>query len=312
MLDEASAATWYKEQSLGYNDLVKYLDEHEAFNNENASWVFRGQLAEKEQKCKQKKRIELATSLERGCNKSGIELNEAHKVEQMMVREFRRVYDGEDRQDVLKDTLYCLSLLRHYGAPTRLLDFTYSRNIALYVGLKEAYNRIEDGEEEASFALWCIDSKDMNARAKTCCSKNNLQEAFDDRADIDKRNDKSFHRLYTDSNLKMVISEKPARIHKRLHLQQGILMCPANVHISFMDNLGSLYDKSGEVTVIRLVCTLSKKTLQDEFELVGKMNITEESLFPGLDGLAGSMNYRMGFLKKLWEKVDDVGGWPKT
>lgn len=292
---------------------MEYLDKPADFGGESAAWVFRGQLAEMERHGQPRhKRVELATSLERGCEQSGIDPSDADKVEEMMVREFRRVYDGADVQWVLGDTLYCLSLLRHHGAPTRLLDFTYSKNVAVYVGLKEAYTRIEAKEEDARFAVWCVDATDMNDRARKCCSVNeSLLRAFDGRANLDTRNDVSFRALYRDSKLNMVISENPTRIHKRLHLQQGVFMCPANIGMSFMDNLRNLYGSEDTHSVKRLVCTVTRSDLQRGFERLMKMNITDESLFPGLDGLASSMNYRIEFLKKQWERVKEAGGWPE-
>jgi len=44
------------------------------------------------------------------------------------------------------------SLMRHYGIPTRMVDFTESPLIALYFALVEC-------DVDHNFAVWCIDSK---------------------------------------------------------------------------------------------------------------------------------------------------------
>jgi len=55
-----------------------------------------------------------------------------------MIRQFKRWYSGEDRNDVVEDTLYCLSFMRYYGSPSRFLDLTYSSFVAAYFALESA------------------------------------------------------------------------------------------------------------------------------------------------------------------------------
>ncbi len=50
------------------------------------------------------------------------------------------------------DYLEWLSIMQHFGAPTRLLDFTYSIYIALYFA-------IEHMNQEEYSAIWCINPK---------------------------------------------------------------------------------------------------------------------------------------------------------
>jgi len=95
---------------------------------------------------------ELETTLERYCKLAKYDLPDAPGIEAEMIRSFQRLYFGEDRNDVLTDKLYCISLMRHYGAPCRLLDFTYSKDIAIYFGIECAFdnapNVIKDGETD--------------------------------------------------------------------------------------------------------------------------------------------------------------------
>src|SRR3972149_1107019 len=118
-------------------------------------WIYRAQPIDKD----------LETSLELECLKSSVNLEDAPFIEEEMIRQFRRVYDGNDRQKVQDDTLYCLSLIRHYEAPARLLDFTYSKYIASYFATECAYdlpaqeNGMSSYNKPRKCAIWCINTK---------------------------------------------------------------------------------------------------------------------------------------------------------
>jgi hypothetical protein len=78
----------------------------------------------------------LKTTLERACEFFDVSLQELPKIEKQIVRDFRRHYDATDRGLILDDTLYCMALMRHHGAPTRLLDCTYSPYVAAFFALE--------------------------------------------------------------------------------------------------------------------------------------------------------------------------------
>ena len=91
-----------------YLELVKLMRSQE--------WIFRGQSYKEP----------IMSSLERALEAYNIPLSEAPQIERWMIRDFRRKYEGFDLEIVSEDTFYCLSLMQHYGCPTRLLDWTYS------------------------------------------------------------------------------------------------------------------------------------------------------------------------------------------
>lgn len=300
MVENKQNSKWYDMQHFSsIEELLKTVNNLENASNLQTIWVYRGQLAV----------YDLKTKLERECGKSGIKLADARKIEYMIIREFRRLYKGEDLQDVLGDTLYCMSLLQHFGAPTRLLDFTYSKYVAIYFGLKAAYDSIKkQNGKKYSFALWCIDGIDMNMRAEKYFAKSGLRYYYQGRWSIEDRNDKSFEPLYL-KNYDVVVSENPAKIHDRLHWQQGVLFCPGNVEKPFMETLSSMYDKTEKKkNVKKLICDLDINGIQESFRLLNDMNITEESLFPGLEGHAHSINYKMWLYNKIYKKYENELG----
>src|SRR5262245_6198309 len=87
-------------------------------------WLFRGQRSAK---------WELVTSLERCCDRNQVAADHRRQLEDRIFREFRRAYHLY-AQHIPKPELVTewLSLMQHYGAPTRLLDFSYSIYVAAY------------------------------------------------------------------------------------------------------------------------------------------------------------------------------------
>ena len=78
-------------------------------------WIFRGQPFDEP----------LKSSFERALDSYRIPLSNAPEIEERMIRDFRRKYEGIDFEVVSKDTFYCLSLMQHCGCPTRLLDWMH-------------------------------------------------------------------------------------------------------------------------------------------------------------------------------------------
>jgi hypothetical protein len=83
-------------------------------------------------------------------------------------------------------------------------------------------------------------------------------------------------------------------------LQQGTFLCPGNIRLPFMDNLLYPYRDYGKTDKIRkIICRFQVSHLQEALKQSMRMNMTRESLFPGLDGFAQSIKYQLWFYKKL-------------
>lgn len=256
-------------------------------------WVFRGQHADSE----------LETTLERYCRIAAYGLEDAPGIEDEMIREFKRLYRGEDRQDVVRDTLYCISVMRHWGAPSRILDFSYSKDVAIYFGLESAYESLPifmgkpDYNSERSLAVWCIDKGDLSKRINTKYS--DIVGLRNKRKIPEDRSDDTFGPLYMENKYQFVCSENPKRLHERLNIQHGVFLCPGNVGKPFMSNLSDLYDKNSEGAVHKFVCKLKPTELRNALESLRARLITRQILFPGLDGFAQSMKYQLPLFKNI-------------
>lgn len=284
-----------------YIRFLKFIEREEFDTN----WVFRAQGAD----------YELETSLERAILRSNLSLTDAPLIEKTITREFGRWYNGSDCDLVRSDSLYCLSLLRHFGAPTRLLDFTYSKYVACYFGLEVAYGDVRrkkgkpDYEAPRSFALWCINTKELETiLLNTYQTDKAFVKAYRSRANLKTRGERSFGALYFNKYL-LASPENPVMIHERLHLQQGVFLCPGSVSDAFRTNLLNPYGNSPRIEGIKkLICQIDPHKIQDEFTRFKRMNITRESLFPGLDGRAGKIEYLLADYLDLGKKVQEAGG----
>jgi hypothetical protein len=241
------------------------------------TWIYRGQSED----------WPLKTSLERACERSIIELKDAPSLERSLVTNFRRRYDGHDQQFVLSDTLYCLALMQHHGAPTRLLDWTYSPYVAFYFALEFSFG---------SSVVWCVNQTWWSKKARAIMG----ERRYALRNKYETRNDESFVPLYmTDKPYRMVGLENPFFFNQRLNIQQGVFLCSGNVAVSFEENLKALEDYHHAGAVLKIRCGMNGEDRLRALKELHKMNIHRESLFPGLDGFAQALSHRLWMYQKI-------------
>lgn len=287
-----------KETTTSIKDLAERLETL----GKDGHWIYRGQHS----------KWELETTLERYSNLSRYPLTDAPGIEAEMIRNFQRLYNAEDRKDVVEDKLYCVSLMRHYGAPSRLLDFTYSKDVAMYFGIECAFNNTPRPKDERpdyyadrSLAIWCINTDYLELKIKKY--PNLYQMYLNRRQDDAKRNDDTFIDLYMRNTGNFVGSENPLRLHQRLDIQHGVFLCPGNVAKSFMQNLSYFTNGSNKTWILKLTCELSPIKLRDLLEEFRRKTITRQSLIPGLDGFAQSMRYKLAMFKDIYESRKKLG-----
>lgn len=276
-------------------------------------WIFRGEANRDE-----KDIFELKTGLERACVFSKVNNKPVNppEVEWEMIREFRRWYDGSDRELVRKDTLYCLSLMQHYGAPTRLLDWTYSPFVAAYFAFEKAL-RIPDSEPRFC-TIWCLNTRWCDEKARDNAPRELILSRGEDKErDVfeNPKEKETFTTLYNigDKNPKeksekggppyqFILKESPLYFHSRLYAQQSIFVCPGDVSQSFMDNLKSNKGWNTKDAVVVYRCdNWRSEDMGEALEYLWYMNISRATLFPGLEGFAESMMYRIPLLQKKFK-----------
>src|SRR5262245_56010695 len=122
-------AAFFSETLTDWGHIQKYCQR---------AWLFRGQRCDK---------WELRTSLERCWERLKIKSNLRNDFELRIIREFKRAYHQYAQHIPSSDNIIeWLSLMQHHGAPTRLLDFTYSIYVAAYFAIEYA--------EKGSSVVW--------------------------------------------------------------------------------------------------------------------------------------------------------------
>jgi hypothetical protein len=243
----------------------------------NHHWIFRGQR----NSC-----WNLKSSLERiVCDRFKKSLEELPVWERWLVTEFRRHAHRYIAENINpSDTMRWLTLMQHHGAPTRLLDFTYSFYIALYFA-------IEDAEPGSHCTLWAVDANQCWNKAKKTLPEH-IAESI--KQDPCSGKTPSIQAEILSLAQCGVVPDNSFTLDERLAVQQGVFLVPLDLTESFMKNLNFDSQDNQEYFKRYEICC-SIEFLKEAFTNLHRMNINRGSLFPGLDGFAKGLNTRISF-----------------
>ena len=109
-----------------------------------------------------------------------------------------------------------------------------------------------------------------------------------------------FRELFMKPNRRnaFVCGVTPMVLNRRLSIQQGVFLCPADVRKSLVQNLKEMELGKGIAFKFTLP-VLSPDKMADVFRQLHQMNVTARSLFPGLGGYCQTMKHRLKFLYGL-------------
>jgi len=166
----------------------------------------------------------------------------------------------------LDDDFEWLALMQDHGAPTRLLDFSWSPYVAAFFAL---HNTTQEG------VIWACNPVEIEKMK---------------RVELDKPS--SFRKQFLSSTGDFVWLGEPYAMNRRLIAQSGTFLVPGVLHKSIEEILKG-YPNPHE-TLIKFILPADKVREQGMRELY-RMNITQSTLFPDLDGLARSLAYELEF-----------------
>jgi hypothetical protein len=184
------------------------------------------------------------------------------------------------------------SLMQHYGAPTRLLDWTHSPWVGLFFAIAE----LGDGKKAA---LWLADWKAID-------QKNNSEVKNIYKHDYNLLSVENFTKVIESGD--GVIKLNSFRQNQRQIIQQGTFLFPLNVEKTFEENMGSTLTSSELIQLI-----LPHHIKHDLMRALYRMNISYTTLYPGIEGFGRSLKhlYHIEGIMNLEDDIKDYLGYKK-
>jgi hypothetical protein len=247
-------------------------------------WVFRGQSDAS---------WHLETTLERVRASRGIPWDELPEREGGLIRRFKRQYhhysaDAPDKEEYPE----WLALMQHYGAPTRLLDWTYSFFVGVFFAVESG---LTPAAKLTDAAVWALNTTELEKAVRR--EFREVSDVFDRDPNI--RDPDDFKDTFNKRKA-FACQLNSYRHSQRLTVQQGVFVCPGDVTRPFEDNLAGVIGEAPEDTVlVKLIIDRDQTFRKDVLKRLHRMNTNRATLFPGLDGFACSLKQLLCFPKEF-------------
>ena len=206
----------------------------------------------------------LESTLTRHLKKRGVRPNHWHQQEYHIIWIFqRKASHFLESLPAVDDTMHWLAMMQHHGAPTRMLDFTWSPYVAAFFALEPSHSEA---------AVWAVNT--IALRTYYFPRTSGQEERAPHPEDFLKR-----------YRTKVVFGE-PFFKNRRLIAQSGTFACPLDITRPLDEVLNHRPDLLRKIVFTKAA---RKHALQELYS----MNITYATLFPDLDGLSRSLGYEL-------------------
>lgn len=118
--------------------------------------------------------------------------------------------------------------MRHYGAPTRVLDWSYSIFVAAYFALSAS-------KPEKPCWIWAVNANELNKLAEKF-----VPGIKSPPGGVQKSSHHFREFFMADHPKAFVATTTPYRLNERLAIQRSIFLCPGDVSKSFVDTLAAI------------------------------------------------------------------------
>jgi FRG domain len=255
---------------------VRVLGSWEAFldvitDSPYANWAFRGQCQAV---------WPLLSALSRYFVSFRVHPDAWRAQESRMLRIFKRkAHQFLSHVPASDDDFQWLALMQHHGAPTRLLDLTWSPYVAAFFTLERA---------TGDAAVWALNPAPISyASSVTLRGGATIKPPA-----MDPRERGNLHRYFLAEEVPFLWIGEPYLMNPRLTAQSGTFAVPGTLSQPF-EAILSGYPEPREA-LVKLVLPSAQVREKGMRELY-RMNITYATLFPDLDGLARSLAYELEF-----------------
>lgn len=235
-------------------------------SREYESWAFRGQASAD---------WPLFSSLSRYLMNYSVHPDAWVQQESRILRIFKRkAHLLLDHLPEETDSFQWLALMQHHGAPTRLLDFTWSPYVATFFALERA-----TGEA----AVWALFPPGLNnPRMRTIRASQRVE--LDEMAPWVEG---GYEKHFLENKNRIVVAGEPVRMNQRLIAQSGTFVMPGVLN----EPIETLVPHTAVTKFVLDVGAMRRRALAELYQ----MNLSNATLFPGLDGLARSLAFELEF-----------------
>jgi hypothetical protein len=205
------------------------------------------------------------------------------KIEEVIDLEFKSLENFKKRAHLFHKTslirdedtiLDWWSLMQHYGAPTRMLDWTMSPYVALYYAVSEEFDT--DG------AIWFLNVQELTDM---------VEQLYGEKC---KPSKEDYEKILREPNAQPIMQVYSRDIlTDRMINQQGLFTVCHNVLEDHAYSLGNVLSKYEDKCKWLCKVVIPKEHKIQFLSNLHAMNITGASLFPGADGIGRYLNELM-------------------
>lgn len=215
--------------------------------------------------------------------------------EDWLLREFRRGFHHHSQVSLrADDQLGWLAFMQHHGTPTRLLDWTLSPYVALYFAIQAGKPECAVwAHSPAILDDWCTSiatALDVKASIRKILAPV-TQKLVTSNSNLEERH-RAINELLKSgaaNTLPLATVVRPFQMNLRVAAQQGVFSVPLSNEISLEECLFHSGRMSKSEGALMHKITIKDYNRRDMLSELKRMNITHQTLFPGLDGFAKSL-----------------------
>jgi hypothetical protein len=186
-----------------------------------------------------------------------------------------------------KDVLSWLALMQHYGAPTRLIDFTFNPMVALFFALRDA------GPQTGAFSIHALHIDTVRGRAQS------VRKALAEYSAVTPPLNPMPREYCVGAKPKPVDFVgffDGSQLNPRQENQEGLFMVPSRIDLDVEKWLHKYLSpnktiKPHNAAWVEFVFPNQTTTYYECVQQMLQAGMTAKRLFPGLEGICESMKY---------------------